>query len=94
VFTCSLLKNLFYISRTAQSIALKGGFLLYSPKIYPENVISLYHLKQRLQMPMTILANTAIENFIKQMEVIDNDETGSFQPGQTCRSSSAIKETK
>lgn len=41
---------------------------MYSPKIYEQNVIRLFHLKQRLKKPMTHIVNEIISEYLNKLE--------------------------
>lgn len=41
---------------------------MYSPKINEQNVIRLFHLKQRLKKPMTHIVNEIISEYLNKIE--------------------------
>lgn len=42
---------------------------MYSPKISEENVIRLFHLKQRLKKPMTKLVNDILNEYFNTLNL-------------------------
>lgn len=56
---------------------------MYSPKISEENVIRLYHLKQKLKRPMTKLVNDILNQYFNQKQIGGNTYEYGKLPGRT-----------